>query len=282
LLEGPVLQRPAGLADLLQAYPGQIGSIRSDAAGRNWLFVSSVDLTGEDGNGLSDVYLYDAGSDRIEPISVTPEFVTGNGESASPGMDDEGRFAVFASAADDLTRGDDNGVRDVFVRDLHYQVTERISAAPDDQAAGRPADHPAIDGEGREILFDQQDADGVQRIVSHQPGEAVSIIASPEQVDAEGAQQIRYHHPSLSADGRFVAYLRTDEIPWQRLCQVIVLDRWRGQSVEDSCSSTTGTEVRLYPTISRNGARVEWFQRPDGAPAANDPVFSFANPLWSQ
>jgi hypothetical protein len=54
-----------------------------------------------------------------------------------------GRFAAFTSRAPNLVRGDANGARDVFVRDLAAGTTTRVSAS---YAAG-------ISGDGRVILF---------------------------------------------------------------------------------------------------------------------------------
>ncbi len=273
---------PAGLLELVESHPGEISSIQPDALGRKWLFVSTADLTADDANGLSDVYLYDTQGDFIEAVSLTLELVTGTGASTSPGMDDLGRFAVFASSADDLTLDDGNGVNDVFVRDLDFATTHRISTRPLAEAFPLPAGNPAIDGEGVEILYDQQNAAGLQQIFSRWPGAAPNIIAYPANGETMDAPPLRQHHPSLSADGRFVVFLRTDEIPWERTCSLVLIDRWNDQSEQLHCPESTDTGANLYPTISRDGALILWHLDSVPYPVANDAIYAIANPLFAQ
>ena len=89
-------------------------------------------------------------------LSVSTAGTQANGPSVRPAISGDGRFVVFASAADNLVAGDTNGCRDIFLRDRDTDAdgifdeagavaTTRISVGPGGvQANGasyRPGDH---------------------------------------------------------------------------------------------------------------------------------------------
>ncbi|MFC3803725.1 S-layer homology domain-containing protein [Cohnella sp. GCM10012308] len=87
--------------------------------GRYTLFLSdAADLVAGDGNGKTDLFLYDAELGSIQLISRTPSGQAGNGETFGGKMSDDGSLIVFYSYATNLTGdADTNGRHDVFLYD---------------------------------------------------------------------------------------------------------------------------------------------------------------------
>lgn len=89
------------------------------------------------------------------PPTATPAVATsGNGFSGWPALSVDGGSIAFVSAASNLVGGDDNGLDDVFVRDLVSQTTERVSVSSAGQGSNGTSDFtPAISADGRYVAF---------------------------------------------------------------------------------------------------------------------------------
>lgn len=95
--------------------------------------------------------------------------------TSTPATSADGRFVAFQSTADDLVPGDTNGLQDVFVYDTVARTTVRVSVS----SAGREGDGPS--------------------------GGAVPVDLRP----ASSTAGVDWERPSVSADGRFVAFSST-------------------------------------------------------------------------
>ena len=103
------------------------------ADGRFVAFQSDAsNLVAGDGNGQTDVFVYDRQSHQITRISVSGVGAEANGASYRPVISPDGRYVVFASDATNLVAGDDNGVADTFVYDLQGFTVQRLSQRPDE------------------------------------------------------------------------------------------------------------------------------------------------------
>jgi Tol biopolymer transport system component len=77
------------------------------------------DLVGNDENESEDIFLWDAASGTTRLVSVKWDGSrSGNGGSSAPVLTPDGRYIAFVSAASDLVAGDNNGIPDIFVRDM--------------------------------------------------------------------------------------------------------------------------------------------------------------------
>jgi Tol biopolymer transport system component len=201
--------------------PGNGWSGHADISddGRYVVFESqATDLVaGLDANrGGSDVYLFDANDGTIQRISVTDAGdQSAVGQSATPAISGNGRFVTFASTAaiDGPARArPDSPVRSVFVRDLGTGETRRISVA---RGGGVPNDasyYPAINGDGRRIVFvsaaTDLDGDGLKRHQEHlylhdaDTGRLRLLTLGTSGGTAHGDSR----HPALNGDGRFVVF----------------------------------------------------------------------------
>ena len=80
---------------------------------------------------------------------------TGNGFSRGPVISADGRWVVFKSQASDLVPDDNNGVSDVFVRDLVLGQTLLISFSQNGLASGnRLSANPIMGADGRTVIFE--------------------------------------------------------------------------------------------------------------------------------
>ncbi|MBC7288836.1 MAG: hypothetical protein H5T86_12540 [Armatimonadetes bacterium] len=118
---------------------------------------------------------------------------------------------AFQSRASNLVPGDTNGEADIFVHDRLTGRTERVSVSSTGQQGDEFSCQPSISAEGRFVAFRSfasnlvpGDANGVQDIFVHDrlggSTERVSVSSTGRQGRNTSLQ------PSISADGRFVAF----------------------------------------------------------------------------
>ncbi len=100
--------------------------------GRYVTFTSdATKLVGGDTNGVDDIFVHDLPAGTTERVSKNSSGTQANTRlgygSRNPTISADGRYVAFHSDATNLVAGDTNGSRDVFVRDLQAQTTERVS-----------------------------------------------------------------------------------------------------------------------------------------------------------
>lgn len=197
----------------------------------------------------SDVFLRDRWAGTTERVSTRPA----GGETAPPGssgdadISGDGLSIVFSSSATDLAIPDNNGKRDIFLRDRRFNIVKRLTAWGGGNEANGHSDRPRISGDGSVVAFESladnlvvDDANGVADIfVVTQPDGArrrVSVASDGTQANAAswGA--------AVSADGRFVAFASdaSNLVPddGNEAADVFVHDRETGQTVRVSVSSS--------------------------------------------
>jgi Tol biopolymer transport system component len=99
-----------------------------------------------------NLVLYSLGSDarpiRSEPLDRTTNNAPANGRSRWPAFSADGQRVVFRSAASNLTPDDDNGVPDLFARDLPDGPIVRVT-----QGAEERTGPPLLDSSGQTVVF---------------------------------------------------------------------------------------------------------------------------------
>jgi len=234
-------------------------------------FVSAAtNLVPGDTNGQADVFVHDRPSGTTERVSVNSAGAEGDGSSERPTLSADGRYVAFSSSATNLVPGDTNGQSDVFVHDRQTRLTERVSvdsAGIQGNAASfvGPNDHGVpLSADGRFVAFTSAatnlvpgDSNEVGDVFVHDRQtrltERVSVDSAGNQADGESAS------PSMSADGRFVAFSSsaTNLVPGDTNGQsdVFVHDRRTGTTERVSVDSA-GTEANGWserPSISADG-----------------------------
>jgi Tol biopolymer transport system component len=243
--------------------------------GRFVVFASMADnLVAGDTNAANDVFVRDRLTGTTERVSVTSGGVEGNDQSRRPSISADGRFVAFSSDATNLVAGDSNGLWDAFVHDRQTGTTERVSVdSGGAQATGDDSTNPSISADGRFVAFDS----GAVNLVAGDSNAAFDVFVHDRQtgttervsVDTTGAEATPAGdgslNPSISADGRFVAF-RSDAsdltlIDTNGTVDVFVHDRQTGVTQRISIDSigNEGNGISAQPSISADGRFVAFY-----------------------
>jgi len=226
----------------------------------------ATNLVGGDTNGVTDIFVRDRETGVTRRVSRSTSGREANGGSSFASISADGRFVAFSSEASNLVPGDDNGVRDVFVRNLETGATRRVSVS----SAGTPSNgasySTAISADGRFVAFDSagsnligtdQNAYSDIFVRDRERGTTRRVSVGYDGVEGNGDSG----SVSISADGRFVAYASDasnlvggeDTNGFQ---DVFVRDRTIGITSRVSTSSAgivQGNAGSNAPSISANG-----------------------------
>lgn len=159
------------------------------------------------------VFVRDRLTNAIELASRDGSGTIGDGNCIDrPVLSADGRYVAFASWAANLVANDTNATSDVFVRDRLLGTTERVSLASSGAEADSSTRWPAITPDGRFVAFmgpaanlwngDLNVRDDVfvrDRLLG------TTVCASVTGFNKPGNHWSRW--PSLSDDGRFIAFL---------------------------------------------------------------------------
>src|SRR5439155_1747545 len=181
-----------------------------------------------DTNGVSDVFLRDRAAGTTVRVSVASDGSQANGESDSAAMSADGRFVAFRSAASNLVKGDTNGLPDIFVYEVATGKTERVTVSTGGAQSNGDGRNPAISADGsqaqgaslsasvsdggRFVAFSSNAANLVPGDTDKHrdvfvrdlaPGGTVTLVSASSSGAASDGDS---GGPSISADGRFVAF----------------------------------------------------------------------------
>jgi len=180
-----------------------------------------------DTNRVADVFLYDITTRTTARVSVASNESQANGASHSPAISVDGRYVAFVSEASNLVAGDTNGVADIFLRDRKRGTTVRVSVKTDGRQVSGASRNPQISLFGRYVVFESEGvftssdtnglSDAIIRDVERRRTATIRPPADPPsrklpngQGDPSEALLVKTwtSSPSISYDGRFVAYTR--------------------------------------------------------------------------
>lgn len=177
-----------------------------------------------------DVFVRDTQTNTTERVSVGNEEQEGNNDAGQTvvniqtivpvdhiGLSADGRYVAFYSKASNLVANDTNGVEDVFVRDRVNGTTTRISVSSAGVQANGSSFYPDMSSDGRYIVFESNasnfitDLNNVKDIYLRDTlvgtTTIVSLTTYGAQVGAPGNPPNEHSQPSISADGRYVAFM---------------------------------------------------------------------------
>jgi Tol biopolymer transport system component len=205
-----------------------VPAIRTVAISTDGRFVAfasgSTNLVPGDTNDGTDVFVRDRLASRTERISVTSNGAQTSGGSLSfaPVISSDGRYVAFYSNAANL--GPAGAEAGIFVRDRLASTTVRVSVSSNGLPGNRYSAWPSMSADGRYVAFESYASDLVKGdgngdtdvfVRDRQAAtlRAVSRLQVPS--DAAGSEDyIRSYDetlrgPSISDDGRFVAFVST-------------------------------------------------------------------------
>lgn len=238
--------------------------------GRYVVFQSDADnLTPNDTNESTDIFLRDRTSMTTTRVSVASGGAEGSSDSLTPAISADGRYVTFTSLADSLVADDANMDRDVFVRDRLMFTTELVSVATDGThgnfASGGLGAGPArVTSDGRFVAFGSfannlVSDDGNSRddafIRDRDSGVTERVSVSSEEAEGSGHS----YYPSASDNGRYVVFYSdaNDLVPddGNGVSDVFLRDRLLGMTTRLS-NGMAGEEANgasSLPVISADG-----------------------------
>lgn len=163
--------------------------------------------------GITERYSVTSGSPGAQQSA--PGVVSGLGPALSP----DGRFIVFSSDSTNLVAGDTNGATDVFLRDRQNNTTERVSItstgtqAPDSAVSG--TDKSSVSADGRYVAFSSYGrmtatpTNGYRQVYVRDRQAGTTVLVSVSLTAGAGDQDS--YQPSISADGRYVAFASSSD-----------------------------------------------------------------------
>ncbi|MEO2089988.1 MAG: hypothetical protein ABGY75_10890, partial [Gemmataceae bacterium] len=268
-----LMDRTTGAVTLVSRTPG--GATGNDKSGDNGLATEvpavsadgryvactswASDLVPSDTNGLPDIFLFDRLSNSVTLVSRTPTGIPGNKGSARPSISADGRFVAFDSYAGDLTPGDVNGIGDIFLFDRQDGSVRLVSHDPAGLAGNGLSIGAKISADGSVVVFPSSAA-----LVGRPPGGrdndvylyeratgGVTLVSGLPSPTSTGVYTFRSSgSPSVSADGRFVAFTSgvftaVGRVPPPATSDVYLFDRTTG----------TATTVTANPLVPFTSAR---------------------------
>jgi hypothetical protein len=202
----------------------------------------------------------------IDHVTAEPSgSVNATGDIWKDAISGDGRFVVFQSDSSTIAPGDyedNNSWEDIFVRDRTTGVTTRVSKTADGNSPDDVSGYGTISANGRYVAFASGSSNLVAgdtnyrwdvfvRDLDQQTTVRVSVATDGTEGDEDS------YYPSISADGRFVAFLSwastlgPPEVDWSSDRQLYLHDRdTDGNGVFDE----PGTAITELISIGLDGA----------------------------
>jgi Tol biopolymer transport system component len=215
---------------------------------------------------------------HTERVSVSSSGAQGDGDSGFASISADGRFVAFESLASNLVPGDTNATagdpwsgRDVFVRDRLTGRTERVSVSSSGAQGNSWSAEPSVSADGRFVAFTSWASNlvpGDTNATAGDPWSGCDVFVRDRltgrtervSVSSSGAQGNDWSYsPSISADGRFVAFksFASNLAPGDTnvVRDVFVRDRLTGttERVSVSSSGAQGDGGSGFASISADG-----------------------------
>lgn len=187
-------------------------SARVSANGRYVAFASLAQLADTDRNASSDIYVLDVPTSGLTLESAAPGGDSADGRSALPDISGDGRYVVFEFVAGNLIDPPiPPGSHHVLVRDRETGMTRLLSTNTLGLPANGPSRNVAISADGTSVVFESAATDLLDGVPDGTVGIYLVRLDSGERVRVDvpatgESSVIQSMSPSISADGRFVAF----------------------------------------------------------------------------
>jgi Tol biopolymer transport system component len=199
--------------DMASSLSGLSGAREISDDGRYVVFMSNATNFDAVNNGMSQLYRKDMTSGALLRVSVNNAGEPADQPSQAPAISGDGDTVAFNSAARNLSDRSTIGLQQVFVRELPLGPTTLGSLGAADTA--RPSMTPVLSTTGRYLAFesagvlDTGDLDnGTLDVYLLDRDLDTTVLASRSPNAVQGATSFG---PSISGDGRWVAYSSIDD-----------------------------------------------------------------------
>jgi Tol biopolymer transport system component len=175
-------------------------------------------LSTEDDDQFRNVYRKNMETGAVDVVSK-PFGGVGDGNSYDPTIDTQGRYVAYTSDADNLSTKDDNAFTNVFVSDMQFGYAIAVSLPSGTFLSQDPSNGNSFDGvvsgDGRYVAFvsyaqnlvsDTPLVPGVANVFRRDIQATKTDLVSRANGAGGAAGTADSTHPSISQDGRFVAF----------------------------------------------------------------------------
>jgi Tol biopolymer transport system component len=195
---------------------GNLGNSGSEGAsisadGRFVVFESyASNIVPGDTNSNTDIFVRDRLTNtttRAVEVASNPAFGSIFSEPFS--ISAEGRFVTFESLASNIVPGDTNSSYDIFLRDRLTNTTTRVSVDSAGNQGDRGSNLASMSADGRFVAFDSNSFNIVPGINIYDVFVRDTLTNTTARVSVNSAGDPGNRdsrNPSISADGRFVAF----------------------------------------------------------------------------
>jgi Tol biopolymer transport system component len=195
---------------------GGLSDLSISANGRYVAFDSlAEDLVGADANFLTDVFVKDRQTGETVRASTSSSAVEGNGPSYFPRLSGDGRRVAFLSSATNFVADDDNGIQDLFVKDLDSGELTLVSRSQDGTVANGHSFAASLSADGRFVAFNSaasnlipSDTNGTGDVFvkDRLTGQVLLVSADADGTQGNSHSQIT-SASAISPDGRYVVFV---------------------------------------------------------------------------
>jgi uncharacterized repeat protein (TIGR01451 family) len=247
----------------------------------------ATNLVQGDQNGITDVFRHDRDTGETILISVSSDGQQGDASSHAPAISADGRFVVFhANSA--LALEDINQTTDVYVRDVQTGITTLVSIGFDGSAGNGTSFIQDINGDGRFVAFVSDSTNLIPNDVQDVDANVYvrDLIAGTTELVSVGSDGTRanvgfFDRPSISADGRYVAFSTTvslvPEDTRQFSLDIYLRDRLTGTTELISVNSdeVPGNGRSEGPSVSADGRFVAFETDSSNIVSPDEPAGGF-------
>lgn len=174
-----------------------------------------------------------AHAQKTQMISLNGQGLPSQFTSSQAAISGDGKFVAFVSSGNDIVANDNNQTSDVFLRDVASGVTIRASIGTHGGESNGPSSSATISRDGRYVAFasgatniSDDDINGQVDVFRYDRVTGTSVLVSKNAAGVLGNQASAT--PSISADGRFVAFVtrstNLDPLDTDSLLDVYVKD----------------------------------------------------------
>ena len=239
------------------------------ADGQRVLFFNNgLAMTPLNSNGVEQLYLRDVATQRT--VAISSNYFgngLGNGPVWEASLSADGNVIAFASTAANLVPGFSYFAgfpfpdTQIYLRDLRSNVTTVVTLSTNGGFAPGPSGSPLVTPDGRFVIFRSWNNSLVPDDDNVGPDLFRCEVATRKLLRLTRATPGENISPSVSADGRFIAYRNGTQTP-RAAAQVFLFDCASNTTalVSVNCHETgPGNRHSLNPVISADGAFV-YFQ----------------------
>jgi uncharacterized repeat protein (TIGR01451 family) len=247
----------------------------------------ATNLVQGDQNNTTDVFRHDRDTGETILISVNSAGQQGDSSSHAPAISADGRFVVF-HANSSLAPEDTNEQTDVYVRDVQAGITALVSIGFDGSAGNNTSFIQDINGDGRFVAFVSDSTNLIPNDVQDFEANVYvrNLVAGTTELVSVGSDGTRanvgfFDRPSISADGRYVAFSTDDSLVPEDTRQfsldIYLRDRQAGTTELISVNSdeVPGNGRSEGPSVSSDGQFVAFESDSSNIVSPDEPAGGF-------